>query len=67
MIEAIFWLVVFILFIGFLVWLVDQPQSIDAQYKKIAKGILIFLLVLAVIFFVAGMLGIGPGFQLPHR
>ena len=59
MIAGVFWLVLVVVCVGFLVWLVDK-LPIDPDYKTIAKGILLFALIVAVIIFIAGLLGVGP-------
>lgn len=55
--ESIFILVLVIIAIGFAVYLIDKVK-IDQTYKDIAKAVLIFALIVYLLFWVAGLLGI---------
>lgn len=58
--QDVFWLIIVCLVCGFVLWLVDKAP-IDGTFKAIAKGCAIFLLIVMVVFFLAGLLGLaGP-------
>lgn len=65
MLISLIWIVVAVLVVGFLVWLVDQIPVIAEPYKTIAKGTLVFVLVLYIIFIVIGLFGGGSMPRLP--
>ena len=58
-------LVLAVLVVSFLVWLIDQISSIDPQYKTIAKGLLIFALVIYVLLMCISLLGGGEPVMWP--
>ena len=57
LISSLIWVVVAVLVVGFLVWLIDQLPVIADPYKTIAKGTLVFVLVIYIIFLVISLFG----------
>ena len=66
MLSALLGLIVFLIIIGFLVWLVGLAP-IDATVKQIIRGVILLILILGCLLWIASFFGFSPTFGAAMR
>lgn len=65
MLSTAIGIVLALLVVGFLVWVIDQLPMIEEPYKRLAKGVILFVALIWVLVWVLGLVSGHPVWEWP--